>query len=216
MRRFVIGAAMCGAVAVGVDAQEIPEARTGSFFIGPYVGYMVFGDLFESKNGNTEWSNDDGAFFGAQAGVNLSPSIALIGNIGYTKSAFTLEYDNGGSTQKISDDLGVFFYDASLQFRVPMMATGSRISPLAQIGAGAVKYTFDTDDIQSDGQTDIAFNVGLGADIALARGVALRLMAKDYITSFKWDRVENVTFNDDIDGNVAHNFALTAGLKIGR
>lgn len=214
MRRLILSVLLVGVAALPARAQVVEPARSGSFFVTPYAGYMVFGDLFESANGNVEISNEDGALFGAQAGVNLTPSIALLGNLGYAKSAFTLEYDNGGS-QRTSSDLGIFLYDAALQFRVPVSALGSRISPLAQVGVGAIKYTFDTDDIQSDGRTDVAFNVGLGADVGLARGVALRLMAKDYITSFKWTDIQNVQFDDDIEGNVAHNFGLTAGLRIG-
>jgi hypothetical protein len=61
----------------------------------------------------------------------------------------------------------------------------------------------------------VAFNVGLGADVALARGVALRLMAKDYITSLSWDDIDDVDFDDDVGDNVAHNIGLTIGLRLG-
>lgn len=213
MRRFILGSALMGLVAFNADAQEIPEARSGSFFIGPYAGYMFFGDLFDFR-GPTEQSLDDGGFFGAQAGVNLTPSIALLGNLGYSKSAFTIENDATGTQRRVSGDLGVFLYDASLQFRVPMNST--RISPLAQVGVGAIKYTFDTDDLFGEpGSSDVAFNVGLGADVALARGVALRVMAKDYITSLSWDDIADVDFDDDVDGNTAHNIGLTLGLRLG-
>jgi hypothetical protein len=80
-----------------------------------------------------------------------------------------------------------------------------------------VRYTLDTDDITGQPRSsDIAFNVGLGADIGLARGVALRLMAKDYITSTKWNDVEELDFDDDAADNVAHNIGLTIGLRLGR
>jgi opacity protein-like surface antigen len=214
MRRFVIGAALLGILTVNAGAQEIPEARAGSFFVGPYAGYMFFGDLWDF-NGPTEQSLEDAPMFGAQAGVNLTPSIALLGNIGYAKSAFTLENDATNSSERISGDLGVFFYDAALQFRIPMNST--RVSPLAQLGVGGVRYTLDTDDITGQPRSsDIAFNVGLGADIGLARGVALRLMAKDYITSTKWNDVEELDFDDDAADNVAHNIGLTIGLRLGR
>ena len=213
MRRFILGSALVGLLAVNANAQEMLEARSGSFFIGPYAGYMFFGDLFDFA-GPTEQSLDDGGFFGAQAGINLTPSIALLGNLGYSKSAFTLENDATDSDRRISGDLGVFLYDASLQFRIPMNST--RISPLAQVGVGAIKYTLDTDDLFGEpSSNDVAFNVGLGADIGLARGVALRLMAKDYITSLSWDDIEDVDFDNDVGDNVAHNIGLTLGLRIG-
>jgi opacity protein-like surface antigen len=214
MRRFVLGAALVGLMAVNANAQELPEARAGSFFIGPYAGYMFFGDLWDFA-GPTEQSLEDAPMFGAQAGVNLTPSIALLGNLGYTKSAFTLENDATGTSERISGDLGVFFYDAALQFRIPMNST--RISPLAQVGVGGIRYTLDTDDITGEPRSsDVAFNLGLGADIGLARGVALRLMAKDYITSTKWNDIEEVSFDDDAADNVAHNIGLTIGLRLGR
>ncbi|HSJ65920.1 MAG TPA: outer membrane beta-barrel protein [Gemmatimonadaceae bacterium] len=214
MRRFVLGAALVGLMAVNANAQELPEARAGSFFIGPYAGYMFFGDLWDFA-GPTEQSLDDAPMFGAQAGVNLTRSVALLGNLGYAKSAFTLENDATGTSERISGDLGVFFYDAALQFRIPMNST--RISPLAQVGVGGVRYTLDTDDITGEPRSsDVAFNLGLGADIGLARNVALRLMAKDYITSTKWNDIGEVSFDDDAADNTAHNIGLTIGLRIGR
>ena len=213
MRRFVIGSALVGLMAVNANAQEIPEARAGSFFIGPYAGYMMFGDLFDFP-GPAEQSVENSALFGAQAGINLSPSVALLGNLGYAKSAFTLENDATGTSDRISGDLGIFLYDASLQFRIPM--GNARISPLAQVGVGAIKYTLDTDDLFGESTSnDIAFNVGLGADVAIARGIALRLMAKDYITSLSWNDFEDVDFDDNAGENVAHNIGLTLGLHIG-
>jgi opacity protein-like surface antigen len=214
MRRFVIGSALVGLLAVNANAQEMSEARSGSFFVGPYAGYMMFGDLFDFQ-GPTEQSVENSALFGAQAGINLSPSVALLGNLGYAKSAFTLENDATNSSQRISGDLGIFLYDASLQFRIPM--NNARISPLAQVGVGAIKYTLDTDDLFGESSSnDIAFNVGLGADIAIARGIALRFMAKDYITSLSWNDFEDVDFDDNAGENVAHNIGLTLGLQIGR
>jgi hypothetical protein len=205
---------LAGLVAVNADAQELSEARSGSFFVGPYAGYMFFGDLWDF-NGPTEQSLEDSPMFGAQAGVNLTPSIALLGNLGYTKSAFTVENDASGGVQRISGDMGVFLYDAALQFRIPMNST--RISPLAQVGVGGIRYTLDSDDITGEPRSsNVAFNVGLGADIGLARGVALRLMAKDYITSTGWDDIEEVDFDDDAADNVAHNIGLTLGLRLGR
>lgn len=213
MKRLILGSALMGLVAFNANAQEIPQARAGSFFIGPYAGYMFFGDLFEFAGPN-EQSLDDGAMFGAQAGINLTPSIALLGNLGYTKSNFTLENDAADTEQRISGDLGVFLYDASLQFRIP--TNSSRISPLAQVGVGAIKYSLDTDDLFGEpSSSDVAFNVGLGADVDLARGVALRVMAKDYITSLSWDDIEAVDFDDNVDDNVAHNIGLSLGLRIG-
>ena len=40
-------------------------------------------------------------------------------------------------------------------------------------------------------------------------------MIKDYITSLAWGDLDSVTFDDDVEDNVAHNWALTFGLNFG-
>jgi hypothetical protein len=51
--------------------------------------------------------------------------------------------------------------------------------------------------------------VGLGADVSLGRGLAMRLLAKDYIGKFNFQDATGLGIN----GDVAHNFALSAGLR---
>jgi hypothetical protein len=58
--------------------------------------------------------------------------------------------------------------------------------------------------------TNVAYNVGIGGDVALGRGVALRLLAKDYIGKF--DFQDATSF--DIKAETAHNFGLTAGVRL--
>ena len=217
MKKLFVSVAMLGAIAAPVTAQQVGDPVTeghASFYVSPYAGYMWFGDLFENPNGS-EFTLDNGAQFGVQAGVSFSPNFSLIGNFGYNKSAFELEQTAGG-TQRVSGDLGVFLYDANLQFRLPFL-TGpdSWIAPFGQVGAGAIKYTFDTDDFNSDGETDVAFNFGIGGDFQFMKSIGLRIMAKDYITSLNWNDVQDVDFDADGEDNVAHNWALTVGLNFG-
>jgi hypothetical protein len=221
MKRFLVSAALVAAAAVPAAAQtnEPGTAVTsghGSFYASPYVGYMIFGDLFEGRNG-VELSNENAALFGGQVGYSFSPNVTLIGNLGYAKSSFTLEDTQaGGGSQIVSDDIGVFLYDANLQFRVPFIANavGSWIAPVAQIGAGAIKYSFDTDDLRGAGSTNVAFNFGIGADFQLMKSLGFRVMAKDYITSLNWDD-DNVFDGDIDDGQTAHNWGITLGLNLG-
>lgn len=220
MNRFLVSAALVMASAAPAAAQSTNEPGTvvtaghGSFYVSPYVGYMIYGDLFEAANGN-EYSNENAAVFGGQVGWSFSPNFTLIGNLGYSKSSFTLE-DAAGNTMILSDDIGIFLYDANLQFRVPFIANavGSWIAPVAQIGAGAIKYSFDVDDLRGAGQTNVAVNFGLGADFQIMKTLGVRVMAKDYITSLDWDNDNN--FADEFDeGSTAHNWALTFGLNFG-
>ena len=223
MKRILVSAALAAAAALPLGAQTPVTGGRGSAYVGPYVGYMIFGDLLESEDGRVETSLKNSALYGAQVGYSFNPNITLLGTLGYTKSNLTVEFDprtGSSSTTNVSDKMGVFLYDANLQFRLPFGDRfGGWIAPLAQVGAGAIKYTFDTDDLRSRGRTDVAFNAGLGADFQLARGVGLRLMAKDYVTSFKWDRPSTANdpndWMDDVKGNVAHNWGLSLGLNIG-
>ena len=220
MKCMVIGAALAAVVSTGALAQQSPgepvTRGAGSFVLVPYAGYIIYGDLAEFSSG-TEFSNDDGALFGVQAGYSFSPNFALLGNFAYNKSKFTLEVPGSGTSNDFnaSGDIGIFLYDASLQFRLPFTANrqGSTVAPFVQVGAGAIRYSFDSDDFSDDASdSKVAFNVGLGIDFELNKYIGVRLMAKDYITSLAFDKLQDV----DNDSKVSNNFALTAGLKIGR
>jgi hypothetical protein len=108
-------------------------------------------------------------------------------------------------------------YDLNLQFRLPFIANrmGSWLAPVGQVGVGGVKYTFDRDDVFSDGETGVAFNFGVGADFQLMKSLGARIMVKDYITSLGWSNLDDVDFDDNVEDNVAHNWALTFGLNFG-
>jgi opacity protein-like surface antigen len=214
MRHFIVSAALAAAIAAPLHAQRAGDPVTsghGSFFVGPYAGYIVFGDLAESAAG--EFSNDDGGFYGVQAGWSFSPNFSLLGNLGWTESSFTIE--NGGASVPASGDIGVWFYDANLQFRLPFMQQpGSWIAPFGQVGAGAVRYTAEADDMESDAQTNMAFNFGVGADFQWMESVGIRLMVKDYLTSLEWDDDEE--FGDVFDdADRQHNWVFSVGLNFG-
>ena len=219
MRKFIVGAAALALAAGPLSAQGAGQPVTaghGSFYVGPYAGYMIFGDLYETPQ-NVEYSNENGGFYGVQAGFSVSPNFSILGNLGYTKSKFTAENvpaATGTQTQNLSGDIGVWLYDADLQFRLPFMQANSWIAPLAQVGAGAIRYTADYNDFNSSAQTNVAFNFGIGGDVQFAQAVGLRVMAKDYITSLKWTNDSRIA-RDVIKGQTAHNWAITAGLNIG-
>jgi hypothetical protein len=218
MKKLVVGAALLVAAAMPLQAQGAGEPVTSgqaSFYVGPYAGYMFFGDLFET-NSNVEYQNDNGPLFGGQVGVSLSPNFSILGNIGYVRSHF--EFSNIGGTQpRQSSDVGIWLYDANLQFRLPFLtgATGSWIAPFAQVGAGAIKWTPDVDDWNSAGDTNVQFNFGIGGDFQLAKAIGARIMVKDYITSLEWNDVGSVTWDNTFSKRTAHNWGLTVGLNFG-
>ena len=207
MRKLLVGA-LSLVIAAPLAAQEgsIGNSDKPSVFsLVPYAGYMVYGDHFELPAG-LEYTNDNSWLVGAQASFDLSRNFSLVGNFGWSKTNWELEEDGGA--ELFASDVGIWLYDGSVQLRLPVTAGMTTFAPFVQAGVGAIKFSVDDNDIESDGATNIAYNVGLGADFQVG-GVGLRLMAKDYISSFSWDEIEDT----DIDDQISHNWALTAGLK---
>ena len=212
MKRIFVSAVLASAVvAAPVAAQQSTfSSKPAVFHIAPYVGYMNFGDYFENTNG-IEYSNENGALYGAQAQLDLGRYVSLLGNFGYTSSKFTFENYFGAGQDLNLNDVGVWIYDAGLQLRVPLPADAmGGISPFVQGGAGAMRWSTDSDDIASNSTTNTAFNYGLGVDWQIGK-LGVRLMAKDYVTSLDWSDLDDVELRD----TKAHNWAFSAGFKIG-
>ena len=211
MKRVFVGALILGAAAAPLAAQQSSfSTKPAVFTIAPYVGYMNFGDYFETTN-NVEFSNENGALYGAQAQLDLGRYFSLVGNFGYTSSKFTFENYYGSGQSLNLNDVGVWLYDGGIQLRMPLKPeVTSGISPFVQAGAGAIRYSTESDDIASSSSTNAAFNYGAGIDWQLGK-LGIRLMAKDYVTSLDWNDFGNVELKD----TKAHNWGLTAGFKIG-
>jgi hypothetical protein len=213
MNKFFVSAALVAAIAAPLAAQSsVVTGQPSVFSLTPYVGYIAYGDHFETANG-AEFSNDNGAIYGVQLGIDMTPNLALVGNFGYSRTNWEFEFAGPGET--FAGDVGVWLYDGNLQLKFPMSAGAGTFSPFAQAGVGAMRFTADRNDFQADGTTNVAFNAGLGADFNVG-ALGLRLMAKDYISSFKWDEFRNANDPDDLrEAGTSHNFAFTLGLKLG-
>jgi hypothetical protein len=207
MKRLIVGALALATFAAPLAAQS---SKPAVFTISPYVGYMNFGDYFETSN-NIEFSNENGALYGAQAQLDMGRFVSLYGNFGYTSTKFRFENYFGSGQALNLNDVGVWLYDGGLQLRMPIaQGASSGISPFVQAGGGAVRYSSESDDIQSSSSTNAAFNFGGGIDWQVGK-LGIRLMAKDYVTSLDWTEFDNV----ELDDRKAHNWGFTAGFKIG-
>jgi len=101
-------------------------------------------------------------------------------------------------------------YDAGLEYNLGHMSSGTiPLSPFVQAGVGAIRYTID-ESILTTQATSLTGNLGVGADVSVGRGMALRLLAKDYIGKFNFKEATGF----DMSGSTAHNFALSAGLRL--
>jgi hypothetical protein len=177
------------------------------FHVTPYAGYMVSGDYLKGPLG-TSITNAPGALYGAQVGVALAPNISLIGNAAYTSGDVRVGVPFLGGLSVGNSSM--MLYDAGLQLDLPTGSTGTvPFVPFVQAGIGAIHYKIDESILQTSA-TNAAVNFGLGADLSLGRGVAVRLLAKDYVGKF--DFKEATSF--DISGQTAHNLAFSAGIRV--
>ena len=228
MRKILVGAVLAATVAAAPSfAQTAGTPVTsggGSLFLSPYVGYITFGELAD-LGGDAELSLEDGLYYGAQAGFSFSPNVALIGNLGYTKSKFVAKDISTGTGNEDfnlfnNQDLGVFMYDATLQFKLPFLANalGTNIAPFAQAGLGQVRYSYDVDDLFDEAQTskNLYIPVALGVDVNVRPRLGLRFMVRDHITSQQFENLEdlNNTYRNG-RADTAHNITYTVGLNFG-
>ena len=140
--------------------------------------------------------------------MKLSPNISLVGNLGYTSSDVRVGVPFlGGYSIAQSSTL---LYDGGLQLDLPLTtASGLSFKPFAQVGAGAMRYDI-SESIVATKATNFATNVGVGADLALGPSMGVRLMAKDYFGRFDFKDATQL----DVQSEMAHNWAFSAGLRL--
>jgi hypothetical protein len=206
--RSIIRTTLAALLAAPFAAAAAQAPNSGTVLhLSPYAGVMVFGSYLNGPL-NTTLTNKPGMLYGTQVGLSLSPELSLVGNVGYTSSSIDVGLPIiGGISVGHSSTL---IYDADLEYQLGAMRSGSTVlSPFVQAGAGAMRYDIKAVDILTTTSTNLAGNVGLGADIAMGKGMAVRLLAKDYIGKFNFKDAIGV----DVSGSTAHNFGLTAGMR---
>lgn len=227
MKRFLVSAALVTAAAATAGAQATTASDSaagavvtrghGSFYLQPYVGYLIGGEL----TNDPQLTIEDKPLYGAQLGYSFSPNFSVVGNVAYSNTNYAYETrTNGMVNQAVPGDIDLLLYDANLQFRLPFVANnvGSTIAPFGQLGVGAIKFSPDQGNGPEDlekGPTNIAFNAGIGVDFQIRKAIGIRIMAKDYLTSLSFGDFSSTVNSVSDDDVYSNNIALTAGLNFG-
>ena len=204
MYKLLIAGAVAG---LALTTPLAAQGRAGpSFALTPYAGYMKFGNLVSGPFG-TDLRNAGSAVYGAEATLGLTRSIALVGNVAYSRPDLQIGAPILGGVSV--GQSSVLLYDAALRLRVPLTG-GLPISPFVQGGDGSVRQSFDIGPASTHA-TNVAYNVGAGADVGIASRLGLQVMVKDYIGKFDTREATGI----DADAKTTHNVAFSAGLRLG-
>jgi Outer membrane protein beta-barrel domain len=203
--RLAVAAIALSPILFAVGAQGA-ELNGSAVHVAPYLGYMVFGNYLEGPLGSSI-SSAPGVVYGTQVGLSMSPTVSLVGNVAYTRSDIRIGIPILGGFSVGSSSM--LIYDADVQVDLPTSRTNALpFAPFVQAGVGAIRHQVDQSLVRVDA-TNLAVNVGVGADVMVGRGLALRVMAKDYIGKFDVQEATSL----DLSGPTAHNWALSAGLR---
>jgi hypothetical protein len=198
--RMFATAAMTLAAASAVEAQ----AR-----VTPYVGYLASGSIANGPFG-FEIGNVGAPVYGLQLGINLTPNIAIVGNVGYADSELEAGLPIIGGYSFA--DSKVLMYDGGVQLRFPATTRGGTgIVPFIEGGVGAIRNELTAGPVRTT-STNVAFVAGGGLDLQLTNAFGVRLMAKDHMSRFDYGEAIGIPNN----GRRAHNWVVGLGLNLGR
>lgn len=189
--------------AIPAAAQGRPAAR-----FTPYVGFLAAGSIVDGPFG-FEIGNAGAPLYGVQLGFNLTPNLAIVGNVGYSDSELRAGLPFIGGINLA--DSKVLMYDGGLQLRLPAVTrVGTGIVPYVEGGVGAIRHEITAGPLRTQ-STNVAFTAGGGVDLQLSNAIGIRLMAKDHMSRFDYGEAIGVAN----EGRRAHNWVLGVGLNLG-
>ncbi len=204
--RLSLGVLVASSLIATAVVASTARAQTGvGATITPYAGYLITGDWYDGPVGSN-LSTTNAPMVGVQGSVPLTRGISLVGNLAYGSGDLRVGLPLIGGFNV--GTVKTWLYDAGLELGgLGGKATG--IAPYVQLGVGGM-----TNDIKNSlfdaRATNIAYTGGVGIDVGLTESFALRVQAKDWVSRFNSE--DAVGFR--AEGNLAHNWALTAGVKL--
>jgi hypothetical protein len=200
--RFVrFAGALAVAAPLALSAQGLGQGGS----VTPYAGYLVTGQLYNGPIG-TNLATANTPVIGAQLAIPLVAGLSLTGNVGYASADVRVGLPVIGGVNVGTNSL--WLYDAGLELG-GLPRGGRGLAPFVQAGIGGMSNNIRNSflNVQS---TNLVYTGGVGVDVGLSRQVGLRVQAKDYIGRF--DREEAIGLGSR--GDLVHNWALSAGLKL--
>lgn len=178
----------------------------GTASLTPYAGYLVTGNWYDGPIG-TSISTSNAPMLGVQGTAPLIPGVALIGNVAYASGDLRvgLPIIGGVNIGKAT----TWLYDAGLEVG-GLSRRRAGVAPFVQGGIGGMTSEISNSLLRVRA-TNVAYTAGVGVDVGLTQGFALRVQAKDWIGRFNSEDAIGVR----VQGNLAHNWALSAGVRLG-
>jgi hypothetical protein len=206
MRVFVSAAVIAASLVTATNANAQSSGAAVRFT--PYVGFLASGSIAEGPFG-TFVGTRGAPVYGAQLGLQVTPNISLVGNIGYADSELEAGMPFLGGVS-IADSK-VLMYDGGVQLRFPAVTrTGTGLVPFVEGGVGAMRHEVSVGPVKTDA-TNIAFIAGGGVDLQLTHALGLRMMAKDHMSRFDFGEAIGLSS----EGRRAHNWVFGVGLTLG-
>ena len=198
VRLIALAAVAFGAVPAAAQAR-----------ITPYVGFLASGSIANGPFG-FQVGNAGAPVVGLQVGLNVTPNIAIVGNIGYADSQLEAGLPIIGGYSLA--DSRILMYDGGVQLRFPVTAgSGTGIVPFIEGGVGGIRNEVTVGPVRTT-STNVAVIAGGGVDLQLTNSFGLRLMAKDHMSRFDYGEAIGLPN----EGRKAHNWVLGLGLNLGR
>ena len=199
----LIAVAALAITAVPAAAQGRSAAR-----ITPYVGFLASGSIANGPFG-FQVGNAGAPVYGVQLGLNVTPNIAIVGNVGYADSQLEAGLPIIGGYSLA--DSKILMYDGGVQLRFPVVAGGGTgIVPFVEGGVGGIRNEVTVGPVSTT-STNIAVIAGGGVDLQLTNSFGLRLMAKDHMSRFDYGEAIGLPN----EGRKAHNWVLGLGINLG-
>jgi hypothetical protein len=197
---------LAAAAAVLTLTATTAQAQTGvGAHLTPYAGYLVTGNWYDGPVG-TSIATTNAPMIGAQGAIPLTKGVSLVGNLAYASGELRIGLPLVGGFNVGSAN--TWLYDAGLELG-GLAGRSTGIAPFVQGGIGGMTNDIEASVLQIRA-SNVAYTAGVGVDVGVSEALALRVQAKDWIGRFNTE--DAVGFR--AEGNLAHNWALTAGVKL--